>query len=1210
MWTSRRARLIAPWMGLVGLLALGVGCGGEDTCFTEYNCGPGRRCELGPNFTEGVCVACDPAEIPYDGLDNDCRTNTPDDDLDGDGDNSSRSRVRPGTDCDDNDPEVSGNVAESKRGTDESLCRDGKDNDCDQVVDELDCSDLTRPAVGFLTPTNGQGLSGRFVVQVSASDRPNETGVREVRLEVVGRAVLGTRMSPPYDFEIDTTQIPDGVIVLRATAVDGALRESSAEISVYVDNYSGPRIMLTLPSVGERRGGVVPIVAQAVDAVGVFDFAVEEQGTTLNRVQGGLLDLDLDTRMLRWPDGPRTLTLVARDNNGAETRLALPLEIDNTPPTLTLTPAAGGMPLTGLVEFVATAAGDDEIAWVDVAGRRTMGPATGRLEARVPFNTLALPNGPWVVTATAADTTPVSRTAVGNRAIVTRSYEVYNLENALPDVTYLTPVAGDEVLGSVYVRARIVHRVGLESASLKINGRTIQTISFATPVGEHAFSLYADFDDEPRMSEISVEATDVRGRSVRTAIPVVVNNSFRLDAARIVSGQHVAGGERPTALVDLDSDGRLDLITGVPLAVHFGLGDGRFEGPRPLLDAQGTSRNCNVIRVADINRDSLVDLTCQSQNSLIIATLVNARFARVNFSLLSSPMISHVLLDADLDGDLDIVCASGVALTSTMLPATELAVIENDGGVFGAPTAVPSGSGATFLSVADLDGDRDLDLVVSRRSGPNAGFVSSYIPSPTGLAHVSDIPLVGYMTTVPLVDYIDADPFPDVAVVECVNTGNQVVLARGDGSGRLTRVAGYVGIGSVVCSDLVMGDIDNDGSLEPMVRLGRRLRGFDPIRGVFGPSVVAGVGSRSELIVPNSPQSAPLVGDLDSDGALDIIDHTPDTLVVVKGRLGSPPFAEIGVVNDAFPTNAVEVRNVRVGPSRQPMALRVSQSPSGYIDLVGFRNGQLSVVQQMTVGQPVSCIDTAEVSDGTVEFAACAGRNVVFGRIGVGTATVTSSIDTGFVATEITMADVDSDGIDDLVTCDSASLSVIRRGSRGWSSPQSTPALTPCANLLVHDVDRNGVLDAIIYASRSEGALFALPVAGPPSAPIMLNLRSSRPFFLLSMPPLGSPPRLVQADAQSFITYSFDPVRGLVADTIYLREPEVSGFPVDANGDGLTDLVSGSLDSCLQNAGRFQCSEERYRTANHAVAVADYDGDGRIDLMTAAVRTLVMIPGR
>src|SRR5687767_10961952 len=82
---------------------------GEDECYDDRTCGIGNRCEI-PNVGEaGKCTPCAAAEVPYDGVDNDCNLATRDRDLDGDGENPPEGG---GGDCDDGDPNVSSRHAE------------------------------------------------------------------------------------------------------------------------------------------------------------------------------------------------------------------------------------------------------------------------------------------------------------------------------------------------------------------------------------------------------------------------------------------------------------------------------------------------------------------------------------------------------------------------------------------------------------------------------------------------------------------------------------------------------------------------------------------------------------------------------------------------------------------------------------------------------------------------------------------------------------------------------------------------------------------------------------------------------------------------------------------------------------------------------------------------------------------------------------------
>jgi hypothetical protein len=86
----------------------------------------------------GECCDCDDGntainpgrdEIVYNCKDDDCRGDTPDDDLDNDGYGNNSRVCNPGTDCDDHDPTAHPTAAER--------C-DGKDNDCDGQTDEDD----------------------------------------------------------------------------------------------------------------------------------------------------------------------------------------------------------------------------------------------------------------------------------------------------------------------------------------------------------------------------------------------------------------------------------------------------------------------------------------------------------------------------------------------------------------------------------------------------------------------------------------------------------------------------------------------------------------------------------------------------------------------------------------------------------------------------------------------------------------------------------------------------------------------------------------------------------------------------------------------------------------------------------------------------------------------------------------------------------------
>src|SRR5438067_10131687 len=96
-----RFALIAPVLLLFGSAACHKSEGTQ--CVDDRTCGAHMRCNLAGRPV-GICQACGPVEIPYNGMDDDCDPRTRDIDLDSDGYNAKNSPVAPGDDCDDMDP--------------------------------------------------------------------------------------------------------------------------------------------------------------------------------------------------------------------------------------------------------------------------------------------------------------------------------------------------------------------------------------------------------------------------------------------------------------------------------------------------------------------------------------------------------------------------------------------------------------------------------------------------------------------------------------------------------------------------------------------------------------------------------------------------------------------------------------------------------------------------------------------------------------------------------------------------------------------------------------------------------------------------------------------------------------------------------------------------------------------------------------------------
>jgi len=97
-------------------------------------------------------------------------------------------------------------------------------------------SDTTAPSVSITSPKNGDTVSGKITVEVSASD--DSSGVSKVELYVDGSKV-SEDTSAPYTFSLDTTSLSDGTHKLLAKAYDAAGNVgTSEEITITVKNSS------------------------------------------------------------------------------------------------------------------------------------------------------------------------------------------------------------------------------------------------------------------------------------------------------------------------------------------------------------------------------------------------------------------------------------------------------------------------------------------------------------------------------------------------------------------------------------------------------------------------------------------------------------------------------------------------------------------------------------------------------------------------------------------------------------------------------------------------------------------------------------------------------------------------------------------------------------------------------------------------------------
>lgn len=234
------------------------------------------------------------------------------------------------------------------------------------------------------------------------------------------------------------------------------------------------------------------------------------------------------------------------------------------------------------------------------------------------------------------------------------------------------------------------------------------------------------------------------------------------------------------ALVDLDGDGALDVITADSFAdtdgavtVRLGNGDGTFQAAR-AFQAGNTP---NGIAVDDLNDDGHLDLVASNGRSSDVSVLLgdgSGDFATARTFVANAEPITVALADMDDDGTIDVVAITKAELgTATLLR-------NRGGGILNAVEDVLVGVSPSTIASGDMNDDAAPDLVV----GTSLGTVEIYAPqSQGGFSSLQSVNVGGSLRSLEVVD-LDGDAVLDLAVVD--REGERVVVLKGLGGARFS----------------------------------------------------------------------------------------------------------------------------------------------------------------------------------------------------------------------------------------------------------------------------------------------------------------------------------------------------------------------------------------------------------------------------------------
>lgn len=671
-------------------------CSGEKECFDDRSCSASMRCAEASFGEPGVCVPCEDTETPYDGIDNDCLRRTRDLDLDGDGDNWINSSMSPGGDCDDNDPEVSSLMSET--------CDDNKDNDCDGVIDELDCRDQEAPMVAFISPRSGVGVLGTIEVQLSLAD---DVGVESVVLTVNGveesMRTLSPVMNQTLTLELDTRKYPDGPQTLRAEAIDVADRRGSAELMLNVDNVSPPAVTSLRPVANGAHSGLMTVRARIQDISNVeraelyLDDALLRSFTS--SVPASALNVELLVDTSTMSEGEHALRYEVEDGSSNTGTVVVPFQVDNTAPTVQILSPMEAASVSGELQVMVRAMDNRNVARVALL-EQSVSPDLMEVEQGFQIDTTALPNGAFVLDVSAADGTIIDNVDEGGFVATARvTVTIENSASSAP--VELDPADGSVVAGKYNIVATLSPDRGdsFWNVEMKVDGQVYAEWEASRNVVQRVF----DFSGaSPGSHLIEIKGTDEAERQVSASSNITV---VQAPVWTLPSTAHEKSVPLLTKRIhDMNGDGIQDVFNADGTHLYYGQigpsgwGHGRSVDFHPQLTG--------FYKIADINGDGVDDFLGVRRDSGM------ATFAWADLSTnppqvydaFEGSIIRSELGDMDGDGDLDLVVYE--------VPS-QLGVLINESGFFrlqGYFNVFDTFN--TTLRLADLEGDGDLDIVL------------------------------------------------------------------------------------------------------------------------------------------------------------------------------------------------------------------------------------------------------------------------------------------------------------------------------------------------------------------------------------------------------------------------------------------------------------------------------------------------------------------
>lgn len=515
----------------------------------------------------------------------------------------------------------------------------------------------------------------------------------------------------------------------------------------------------------------------------------------------------------------------------------------------------------------------------------------------------------------------------------------------------------------------------------------------------------------------------------------------------------------PTYLVDLNGDGILDLIATDPLGADFLVYLGKGDGTFPSFTRYSVGTAAGPFLLADVNQDGHPDILFDYYPNQLgyFPGNSNGTFGAW-VALGNAPSPNQLVSAADMNGDgipdLTFVTASGVAVA-----------LGQTGPAYGpAQTTVTGGSTSPYSTlqvtpaVADFNGDGHPDFAMAAEGG-----IAIFLGNGNGtFASVEFYDMGEEVGSAAVADF-SGHGFQDIAVSLPAPLPR---LLLGNGTGTFTLGSdpnsSYASGGAAVT--LLPADFNGDG--KPDLNIGPAPI-YESFSGTDSVAINAGNGSfETPFSVPNS---TPIMADFNQDGRTDIIDVVGMQIVVSLGQANGT-FETVNTVL-RLPGGGFNVGDVN-GDGKPDVLLSY---PDHFEVWLGNGDGTFTYSNSFVVPNLFYDFMAAVTDldgDGKADIVFLPNPNVAspLGPLtilyGNGDGTFQSPV---FFATShrfswVTVADVNADGMPDLVLTDGAAIAVmLNLGNRTFGAETDYIAgRSVSVPVSVVDVNGDGLPDIVV----------------------------------------------------------------------------------------------------------------------------------------------------